>query len=307
MAQGPVLVGDNRLRRPAALDAALVFFTLVVVTLVVVTLAAGCAAPATTAPPGKRLRYVALGDSAAAAPLVPDAAEPLGCLKSTNDYPSVLARRLAPSSFADVTCSGATTPDITSQSQLTSKGPVPPQIDAVHADTDLVTITIGGNDIGISADAAQCRTSSLDTPLCSTKFVQGAVDQISAAINAEAPAWGAMIDAIRGKAPKARIMLVGYGTYVRPGGCFPELPAHPQDVDYFQSKIDEMDDKQQQLAADNGIEFFDTRPLSQGHDMCAAPDDRYFEGFVLVHPAAPLHPNAFGAAAVGSALADHIG
>ena len=41
--------------------------------------------------------------------------------------------------------------------------------------------------------------------------------------------------------------------------------------------------------------------------MCAAPDDRYFEGFVLAHIAAPLHPNALGAGAVGDALADRIG
>ena len=62
-----------------------------------------------------------------------------------------------------------------------------------------------------------------------------------------------------------------------------------------------------QLAAEKGIEYFDIRPLSQGHDMGAAPADRYFEGFRVVHPAAPLHPNALGAAAVGNALADHIG
>ncbi|MBV9088616.1 MAG: SGNH/GDSL hydrolase family protein [Mycobacteriaceae bacterium] len=255
----------------------------------------------------KRLNYAALGDSAAAAPGVPDRAEPLGCFKSTHDYPSVLARRLAPTSFADVTCSGATTADITSQPQQTSQGPVPPQIDAIHADTDLVSITIGGNDIGIATDAAQCRTSSLDTPLCSTKFVQGGVDRLSVAINQQAPAWAEMIDVIRGKAPNARIVVVGYGTYVRPGGCFAELQAHPQDADYFQSKIDEMDDKQKQIAAEKGIDYFDIRPLSQGHDVCAPPDDRYFEGFVVTHPAAPLHPNSFGAAAVGNALADYLG
>jgi lysophospholipase L1-like esterase len=103
-----------------------------------------------------------------------------------------LARRLSPGSFADVTCSSATTADIGSRSQQTSQGPVPPQIAAIHPDTDLVTVTIGGNDIGISADAAQCRTSSLDTPLCSTRFVQGGVDQISAPINGAVPEWGAI-------------------------------------------------------------------------------------------------------------------
>jgi hypothetical protein len=40
--------------------------------------------------------------------------------------------------------------------------------------------------------------------------------------------------------------------------------------------------------------------------MCAAPDDRFFEGFVLTHLAAPLHPNAMGAGALGDALADRL-
>jgi lysophospholipase L1-like esterase len=121
------------------------------------------------------------------------------------------------------------------------------------------------------------------------------------------PAWAAMIDAIRANAPNARILLVGYGTYIRPGGCFPEQPAQPRDADYFQSKINELDNRQKQLAAAKGVELFDIRPLSVGHDMCAPPEDRFFEGFVLSHPAAPLHPNALGSAAVGNALADYIG
>jgi hypothetical protein len=99
---------------------------------------------------------------------------------------------------------------------------------------------------------------------------------------------------------------VGYGTYIRPEGCFPEQPINPRDADYFQAKVDELNARQRRLAADKKIDFFDTRVLSIGHDMCAAPDDRYFEGFVLAHPAAPLHPNSLGAAAVGNALAESI-
>jgi hypothetical protein len=56
-----------------------------------------------------------MGDSVAAAPGVPDPAQPEGCHKSTNNYPSVLARRLPATSFIDVTCSGALTEDITSR------------------------------------------------------------------------------------------------------------------------------------------------------------------------------------------------
>jgi len=85
---------------------------------------------------------------------------------------------------------------------------------------------------------------------------------------------------------------------IRPGRCRPNLGADQRRGAGV---------GRNQLAAEKGIEYFDFRPLSQGHDMCAAPADRYFEGFRVVHPAAPLHPNALGAAAVGNALADHIG
>jgi lysophospholipase L1-like esterase len=265
---------------------------------------AACPAPAstTTSP----LAYVALGDSVAAEPGVPDPAPPPGCQKSTNNYPSVLARRLRPATVTDVTCSGATSADITSRAQLIPGGPVPPQIDAVQPDTTLITITIGGNDIGLAADAAQCETASIDSPPCLDKFVVNGVDTISTAIGFQLPVWAQLIDELRAKAPRARIILVGYPMYVRPGGCFPEQPILPKDADYFESKVDELDDHERQLAADTKVGFFDTRPLSAGHDMCAAPDDRYVEGFVTTHPAQPLHPNAMGAAAIGNGLAGYL-
>jgi lysophospholipase L1-like esterase len=272
----------------------------------VAALAIGCSGPPPSSTTPAKPRYVAMGDSAAAAPGVPEPAPPLGCQKSTNDYPSVLARRIAPAGFTDVTCSGAVAADITDLAQLTSDGAVPPQIDAVHSDTTLITITVGGNDVGLAADAARCRAASRTAAPCAEKFVAGGVDRISVAIAAHVPVWGALIDAVRAKAPGARIVWVGYLTYIRPGGCYPEQPILPQDATYFQSKIDELDDRQRQLAGAKGIDYFDTRPLSVGHDMCAPPDQRYVEGFVPVHPAAPLHPNAAGAAAVGDALADYL-
>lgn len=262
--------------------------------------------PAPGAAPGSGPRYVAMGDSAAAAPLVPDQAEPVGCLKSTNDYPSVLARRIGAASFDDVTCSGARTEDLVSRSQPTRSGPVPPQLDAVTADTQLVTVTIGGNDVDLPKIAATCRRTSLDTPPCSSDLVVDGVDQISESIEADADDWSDLVDEIREKAPAARVILVGYGTYVRPEGCFPAEPINPVDAAYFQAKVDELDGRLREVAADRGVEFFDARPLSVGRDICAAPQDRYVEGFAPVSPAAPLHPNGAGALATGSALADYV-
>jgi lysophospholipase L1-like esterase len=270
--------------------------------------AVACAGPPAASPDlANRLNYVALGDSFAATPGVPDPAPPAGCRKSTSDYPSVLARRLAATKFTDVTCSGATTEDITDRAQRTKNGMIGRQIDAVSASTDLITITIGANDVGLAADAEGCEVKSPNPAPCANDFVVGNVDRISAVIDGHVRGWSILIDQLRAKAPNARIVFVGYGTLVRPGGCFPEQPILPNDSDYLQARIDELDDRQRELAADKGIEYFDTRPMSQGHDICAPPGDRYVEGYGVKDPAVPLHPTASGATAVGTALAGYIG
>lgn len=68
------------------------------------------------------------------------------------------------------------------------------------------------------------------------------------------------------------MILIGYGTYVRPEGCFPAQPINPVDAAYFQTKIDELDGRLEQVAATQSVEFFDTKPLSIGHDICAEPE-----------------------------------
>jgi lysophospholipase L1-like esterase len=269
--------------------------------------AVACAGPPTAGPPPGRLNYVALGDSMAAAPGVPDPASPTGCRRSTNDYPSVLARRLIATAFTDVTCSGAITENITDRAQQTKNGMVGRQIDAVRASTDLITITIGANDVGLAADAEGCEVKSPNAAPCTEDFVVGDADRISAAIDGHVRGWSMLIDEVRAEAPNARIVFVGYGTLVRPGGCFPGQPVLPHDSDYLQAKLNELDDRQRLLAADKRIDYFDTRPMSQGHDICAPPADRFFEGYGVKDPAVPLHPTAFGAAAVGDALAGFIG
>ena len=291
-----------------------------VAALVVATLASACGdtahapGPPGAAPPvvtggwtpGNGPRYVAMGDSAAAAPLVPPQAQPAGCLRSTNDYPSVLARHLEAAAFTDVTCSGARTEHLASRSQSTRTGDVPPQLDAVTADTQLVTVTVGGNDVDLPTIAVKCRRTSLDVRSCASDLVADGVDTISQAIDADADDWSDLVAAIRDKAPAARVIVVGYGTYVRPEGCFPQEPINPTDAAFFQAKIDELDGRLRQIAESAGAEFFDTRSLSVGHDICAPPEDRYIEGFAPVRPAAPLHPNGAGTQAIGSALADYV-
>ena len=273
-------------------------------------LGVACVGCAVSPPPGPgsvtRPNFVAMGDSFAAAPGVPEPAAPRACHKSTNNYPAILARRLDATRFEDVTCSGATTDDVINRSQRTDLGLVARQLDMVGPPTDLITITIGANDIGLAGDAKSCQVDVADPKPCTARLVVDNVDRLSRSIVAQLPVWTTLIDQLRAMAPRARIIMVGYGIFIRPGGCFPEQPILPRDADYLQSKVDELDDRQRQLATEKGIEYFDTRTISQGHDMCAAPAERYVEGFVSTNDSVPLHPTALGAVALGNALTDYL-
>ena len=273
-----------------------------------VTIALGGLIGAPTAAAEPTSTYVALGDSAAAAPLVPPAEDMLRCNRSGGNYPRVLAAALGVS-VVDVSCSSAASGDITDHPQRLVLGTAPTQLDAVGADTDLITISIGGNDVGLVGVALRCITflppGQVPAP-CTSRYVTGGRDEISDTIRAQIPKWDKMFAAIRAKAPSARIVLVGYGTYVRPSGCFPQQPMHPADADYLQAKVDEINDATSASAAAHGIEFFDTRPVTSGHDGCAAPGDRYLEGILPSRQAVPLHPNDAGSAAIGAALADYL-
>src|SRR2546423_11985304 len=99
--------------------------------------------------------YVALGDSYAAGPIIPVQQKPWGCLKSDHNYAHLAAPAIG-MILRDATCSGADTGDMTSAQGVWPDGPNPPQFDSLDADTKVVSITIGGNDIGVSSIAQDC-------------------------------------------------------------------------------------------------------------------------------------------------------
>jgi lysophospholipase L1-like esterase len=116
--------------------------------VVAVAAVAGIAAPAAAAP--KAVDYVALGDSYAsglgAGPYDPASGD---CSRSQKAYPARWAAANAPATFAFVACSGALTSDVRAK-----------QIPALTRGTDLVTITVGGNDAGFARTLRACINES---------------------------------------------------------------------------------------------------------------------------------------------------
>ena len=100
--------------------------------------------------------YVALGDSYTAGPIIPvQQTDPLGLPAVGPQLSPPRRAALGVSNFRDPSCSGAETEDMT-MPQGVSPGPNPPQFDSLAADTQLVTVGIGGNDIGFSEIVESC-------------------------------------------------------------------------------------------------------------------------------------------------------
>ncbi|SMD25334.1 SGNH/GDSL hydrolase family protein [Lentzea albidocapillata] len=246
------------------------------------------------------LDYVALGDSAAAGPLIPNQDPALWCLRSSNNnYPRIAAKILG-AKLTDVTCSGAKTDDFAGR----QFGFVAPQYDALKPTTDLVSITIGGNDVGLVQTALGC-INLLPEPVglsCKARLTAGG-DQVAAAIGKWASEFGAALDEVKRRAPHAKILVTGYGTYIRPGGCYPVQPIWARDADYLQGSVDLLSATAKAEAEKRGATYVDLAAVSVGHDTCAKPADRYLEGLIPTTIAAPLHPNAAGMAAFGATVA----
>ncbi|ONI83631.1 GDSL family lipase [Saccharothrix sp. ALI-22-I] len=275
----------------------------------VLTLAAALLVPATAtttaaaATPGTPAygNYVALGDSYASGPFIPhQRTDPLGCFRSTRNYASLVAERLG-TKLTDVTCGGATTVDMTAPQDVLF-GPNPPQLDALTPDTDLVTVTIGGNDIGFSDIILTCAQDSVLDPFgnpCTRRYTAGGTDRLAARIDALAPKVAAVLQGIAQRAPEAHVVVVAYLRILPPShGCWPVVPISVGDVPYLDATQRKLNGMLGARAGAAGATFVDPYPSSLGRDVCQLPGVKWVEGLVPTAPAFPVHPNAAGMRAV---------
>ncbi|MEH1164025.1 SGNH/GDSL hydrolase family protein [Micromonospora sp. CPCC 205539] len=251
-------------------------------------------------------RYVALGDSYTSGPLIPTQVD-LNCLRSNRNYPALVAASAGSSPFVDVSCSGATTDDILYPGSGTLGIAVPPQLSAVTSNTALVTVQIGGNDIGFSGIISACAEASLKSPLgspCKDRYTAGGVDQLQARIAAAAPKVTAVLQAVRQAAPGARVVVLGYPAIVPDTGygCWPVVPIAYQDVPYLRGVEKSLNATLARTATANGATYADVYTPSIGRDACKSSGTRWVEGLVPQNSAAPFHPNARGEQGMANAL-----
>lgn len=280
-----------RRRRRAALGAVLGGCALV----------AGSVVPAAAQPHGHGTEYVALGDSYTSGPLIPDQVD-ANCARSNRNYPSLVAAGKAVETFKDVSCSGATTAEM-----WRAQGSNGPQLDALNRGTGLVTVQIGGNDVGFGSIIATCARLGATDPTgnpCERSYRAAGYDELTAAAARTAPKIDRVLRAVRARAPHARVLLVGYPDLLPDdgSGCFPDVPFARGDFPYLRDTGKRVNLMLRLVAAWNRVEYVDTYGPTVGHDMCKAPGTRWIEPLRPASPAAPAHPNAEGEAAMARAV-----
>jgi lysophospholipase L1-like esterase len=247
---------------------------------------------ATAAQAGER--YVSMGSSYAAglgiAPYQEGA--PARCARSTRNYANQLAAKRG-LTLVDVGCSGARTSAI-----LQPWGELPAQIDAVTADTALVTVTIGGNDIGLVGGlyGASCRQRAEANCAPATTPTEADYAALKAAMTD-------MVATIRAKAPKARIVLVEYPAILPPRGSCAATPLSDADADAARVKAARLLAITREAATAGGAAVITTSEFSRGHDACAA--EPWMNGYPAPG-AAPYHPNLTAMTAIAQALDDAL-
>ena len=287
--------------------AAATVVALAVVVPFVVAPALSGPAPRPPHPPAP-LTYAALGDSYASGALIPtQLADPAGCVRSNRNYPHLVAAALH-LVLTDVSCGGATTADMTGVQQVSS-GPQPPQLDAVHRSTSVVSLTVGGDDLGFSDIIENCLAL---TPLgptrvgltCRDHYDAGGVDQLAAAVARAGGQLGEVLGRVHALAPRARVFLVGYPAIFPPtgSGCWPQMPFTRTDVTYLRDTELDLDHTLATVARAHRTTYVDTYTATESHNACQPEAVRWIEPVLPDAKAAPVHPNAAGQQAMARLL-----
>jgi lysophospholipase L1-like esterase len=244
--------------------------------------------------------YVALGDSYTAAPYVHSLDTTSVCGRSPVNYPHLLAKDLGVEKLTDVSCGGATTADITGS----QKG-LPPQLDAVTADTDLVTIGIGGNDYRVSGVMLfVCPVMRVQNPAgdpCRSRW-SNLIDHSMPKVQHNVVS---VLRKVRDRAPHARIIVVDYPQLIAASGGCTAVPIADGDVAFVRGVVDKLDDAVLAAARKAKVDSLDLRKASQGHDVCSK--DPWINGMRnLPGTAAAMHPMANEQRAVAELLAKKL-
>ena len=224
------------------------------------------------------VNYVALGDSYSSGVGAGDYYPASGsCDRSPHAYPVLWANASQPASFTFVACSGATTSSVVSS-----------QLGALSTATTLVSITVGGNDVGFSSVMETCVLSSTSTCV-------SAINAAEAKMTGQLPAEldGVLAD-IAARAPGARVVLLGYPELYDLAKSKTCIGLSTTDRTDLNAAADELDTQLQAAAGRHGDVFGDVRAAFAGHEICDS--NSWLHSVDLFDLSESYHPTASGQA-----------
>jgi lysophospholipase L1-like esterase len=236
--------------------------------LLVVGIVAAAGAVAATAG-----TYAALGDSYSSGVGTGSYTLDSGCKRSVYAYPYVWTQKHPGTALSFVACSGAKTSDVLAT-----------QIQAVTSSTSLVTMTIGGNDIGFANLIYQCTLANCSAALDSTRTnlestLGAALDNVFTTVKAHA-GFG------------ATIVVLGYPRVFSGAGCFGTLGISSTEETKANALSDALDQVLAAHAAADGVTYKSAISAFTGHAVCSS--SAWLNGLNLFNTGESYHPNKAG-------------
>jgi lysophospholipase L1-like esterase len=227
------------------------------------------------------VRHVALGDSYSAGGGLSGGTAPCG--RAPGAYPA-LAAAAEGWDLVVATCNGATTADVVERDQYPGVGP---QVTALAGPVDLVTISIGGNDIGFAPTMTECVIGQLPCDRLEP--------EVTAALAALGPRLATVLDELRARAPAARLVVVGYPHLV----ADPDLAGYQTcagvtapEARWLRAKAVDLAAVVRSAAEAAGALYVDSLAAFAGHEACTA--EPWMAGLTLSGIDGSFHPNAAG-------------
>jgi len=258
---------------------------------------------------GPQWNYTAMGDSYSSGEGNPpyDVGTAGGCDRSPEAFGRQFAAAdefIGNAGIQHIACSGAKIGNLMPDG--TGQNGEQPQISQMAHSSGLVTVTIGGNDVGFASVLTYCLTNPAT---CESNYNSANASNLYTKIDELKPTLEAAYNAMQVAAPAAKIVAVTYPLFFQPGTAC--LGLSVLDVNFLNNVGLYLDNAIISTAQAVGIHAMDERYAFLGHQLCSPGSDSWIysppspfpSGTQVFDYSAWFHPTVEGQGQIASDLA----